>query len=980
MTPRTSGISQRLAQAEAAGDLAAAQQCAEQMLAANCTDEQHHRTLMRLHYLRGDSAQALATYERLREMLQREFAALPSSETEALVRTIRDAGETRAQVPATYRRQPPAALLRPPRLVGRDRELAAIARVWQSQRVFVLVGEAGLGKSRMLDEVALQYQGCVVAQARPGDASTPYASLARLLRALIKQCESVVQTLPRSELSRLLPEIGLDLATLPDGRRLWLQSAVESLLQAAASNGVRALLFDDLHFADVASLETLQSLLLGDGSGTLQWGLAQRPAEPNHATELLQSALEETGRGETLKLGPLDRSSLEALIDSLGMPELEAARLAPQLARHTGGNPLYALETLKSVWAQGAVAGPLPRPSSVAALIDRRLRQLSPAALSLARVAAVASIDFTIELAEQVLEMRALAFADAWGELQGAQVMRGGAFAHDLVFEATLASIPEPIARHTHASVARHMEAHAGEPARIARHWISAGQPTRALQALHAAAESAGLAMRPREQAQFLEQAAGIERDAGQGDVAFSSLRDAVAARFMADRTELDDASLDRLLAAATTKAQRAAALRLRSEVLTARGDYAAVIAATDEALQLVDDDEGLRGELLQTQGGALSMRGDFERAVQVLQLAAPWVTNHGSGSQRLAFHGDLAVVLDNADRYLDAQPEHRRALALALEHGEHANAVIILSNLAVSLNHTGDLEQATEALIRAERLAAAHDEARGAACVIPSMLSRCLRDQCQYTESLRWAEIGLRELQAQAPAWVGAMHVHMANTYVVLGQHARAWQSLAQAGVPEQMPPWQASAYWLAQARLKRALGQPHGEALAAAVAMAPSEGRRPLRAAITLEQALSLPSEAALPAVEQVLAEAETHHLRGVRLSALIRLCALSAAAGPSPAAVESAEAALALAATSHPDELYRGELWLLAGRAFERSGDTTRAGELFAAGARWVHEVTQQHVPAEFKDSFLTRNAVNRELLAAARRAAQHALAPP
>ncbi len=387
-----------------------------------------------------------------------------------------------------------------------------------------------------------------------------------------------------------------------------------------------------------------------------------------------------------------------------------------------------------------------------------------------------------------------------------------------------------------------------------------------------------------------------------------------------------------------------------------------------------------MRCELLQAQGGALSLQGNFERAVQVMQLAAPWVTQHGTGSQRLAFHGDLAVVLDNADRYLDAQPEHRRALALAMEHGEHANAVIVLSNLAVSLNHSGDFAQATDALIRAERLAAAHDEARGAASMVPAMLSRCLRDQSQFAESLRWAEIGLNELQAQAPAWLGAMHVHMANIYIMLGQHARAWQSLVQVGAPQALPPWQACAFWLAQARLKRALGQPHAEPLAAAVAAAPTEGRRPLRAAVALEHALTLPIEAGLPLAQQVLTEAEQNQLRGVRLAALIRLCALACAADRVDLALDCAGAALELADTTHPDEMYRGELWLHAGRAFERGGEATRAAALYAQGARWIQDVVQQHVPADFADSFLARNPVNRDLLAAARRMAPQVPAPP
>jgi len=64
-----SGLLQQIAAAEAQGDLEAATRLAEQLLLADNDSEAHHRTLMRLHYLRGDIAQAQAGYERLARLL-----------------------------------------------------------------------------------------------------------------------------------------------------------------------------------------------------------------------------------------------------------------------------------------------------------------------------------------------------------------------------------------------------------------------------------------------------------------------------------------------------------------------------------------------------------------------------------------------------------------------------------------------------------------------------------------------------------------------------------------------------------------------------------------------------------------------------------------------------------------------------------------------------------------------------------------------
>ena len=223
-------------------------------------------------------------------------------------------------------------------------------------------------------------------------------------------------------------------------------------------------------------------------------------------------------------------------------------------------------------------------------LIERRLRQLSAPALALARVAAVAGTDFHIELAQAVLDTRALALADAWHELEAAQVLRGNAFAHDLVHEATLAGVPAPIAAHTHGEVAAFLEGHGGEPARVAAHWIAAGQPPRALVALHAAADAARHAMRRKEEAAFLAQAAQIESDAGDTHAAYASRRAMIDAMWVVDLGALSATMFDQLEAAAITTSERAAALALRASWRQECGDLEAAKRLAQAAIELADE------------------------------------------------------------------------------------------------------------------------------------------------------------------------------------------------------------------------------------------------------------------------------------------------------------------------------------------------------------------------------------------------------
>ena len=142
----------------AAGDHRQALTLAEQLIQRDPSGETGYRLLMQAHYLAGDRAAARATYERCARMLERDIGVQPSAATLALRATIEQAS---TDAPHPVHTAVPASVLRPPRLVGRARELARLTHAWDAGQIALVCGEAGMGKSRLLQALVERHAGLV---------------------------------------------------------------------------------------------------------------------------------------------------------------------------------------------------------------------------------------------------------------------------------------------------------------------------------------------------------------------------------------------------------------------------------------------------------------------------------------------------------------------------------------------------------------------------------------------------------------------------------------------------------------------------------------------------------------------------------------------------------------------------------------------------------------------------------------------------
>ena len=959
--------------AERARDWADALVHARELLALEPLSEDAHRRVMRLHYLAGDRAAALLAFDQCEKLLKDEVGAKPSATTLALLATIEQATP---RVLAAASPSVPASVLRPPRLIGREREWAAMQEAWHARRCIVVTGEGGMGKTRLTTDFAHSHGRALVVSARPGDARVVYASLSRLLRALPREHLHALPATVRAELSRLLPELGEPAGgSGTEDRTRFFNAAVAALDPRALA--LEGIVIDDLHFADEASIELLRYAASASAS---RWLVTARAVELSGAGREWLAALRADAAALALDLPPLTLPQIALLLRSLALEGIDDT-LAPDLLRHTGGNPMFLLETLKARLAAGAdaplalVSGGerLPAARGVAALIERRIGQLSMPAIQLARCAAVAAPDFSIELASHVLGRRTIDLADPWAELEAAQVLRDGAFAHDLIYESALASVPRPVARGLHREIAAYLGAHGGEAARVAAHWLEAGDEAAALDALLAAAAAAGHAMRKREQAQTLLRAADIAERLGRRAVAFDAVHAAEQAWMVADRTQADVALLDRLDALADTPQQTLVARMARAEIASHTRSYAEAMRLGEAVAALAREVGDGRREVegLRCAAQAAAFSGDSARAVRLLRSALPWVLQHAAKSDQQSFFNDLACCLDIADQSGEAQDYHRRALELALELGRLNDAATTCANVARSLMGQGEFRRAWESLLQARRYAAGYDDAQGMTWHIDLLAFVTQRDLAHYAAALRGADELLQALSQHVMA-LPVVQGHIACLWLHLGQHARAQQLLAE--MERQRVPAAHCARWhQLQGRLKLAQQGAASEPLRAALAHAPQAGRTALQAMIALDHALVSEPEAALAECLQVQQRALSLGHAGVALAAGIRAIAMAQRAGRADHAAQLARAALATPEDIEPDDLYRGELWLHAAQAFAGAGRHDDARAAAQAGRDWVLRVAREQVPDAFRDSFVHRNPVNRDLLALAGRLA-------
>jgi len=800
----------RILAAEARGDPSAALPFAHELLSLDMLSEDAHRRLIRLHYAAGDRPLALRAFERCESLLRSELGVSPSHETVALMKVVERAEvATRADRAAVAAPAGclPASVLRPPRRIGREAVWAALTRAVSERRVVLLSGEAGLGKSRLLSDLA---EACcatrpatLVVTARPGDRAVPYAVLTRGLHQLLTTYALTPDSAAERELARLLPERREHLPVRREDDAARLAEALRAQVSAAAARGLGAMAVDDLQFADDASIALLQSLV---SERTLAWLVAFRPAELGRAAQALVDALEASADVESIRLPPFDGEQTRELLASLEVPGLDGfgdsgSDEAASLHRRTGGNPMYVLETLKTALMPPRTAGvaakpaaglrPWPTAPNVNRLIEQRLLRLTPLALSVARCAGVAGPDSSPPLIAATLGVRTLDLADAWTELERAGVFTGGRFAHDLIAEAALATVPEVIGHSLHGDVAAWLERESGEPAHIAEHWIAAQQPRRAAPHLVAAAAKARSVAQLKHASALYDAAARILREAADRRGAFDALLLAAECysecafdeRLRSYRDELrtladDDAQrvwIDLLDIALLVESKRLEEAERLTEAATARARAAGAVEVEAElfwGLAIVNWDR-------RDTAVAITCA---ERALMLLATVDPQTLRFGAYETQAKLTHALGLFHSTAGRYVDGERHLNAALALASLRDDRQNAAHVVSQLADNAMNQGDLQRAGALLAESRSDAMTRVRVPSNITLLTSVLwARLSFANGKFATALAIYEEFAAFCESGSSRYAVAMLAHRARLHAFLGRRDLAVAGLRQ-------------------------------------------------------------------------------------------------------------------------------------------------------------------------------------------------------
>lgn len=435
-----------------------------------------------------------------------------------------------------------ASYLHVPVVVGRARETAELAARLEaararSSRALLIGAPAGVGKSRLLQELELDARNLdipfALGQCR-AEGLSPRAPVEQALRALVPLTPAVVLDPLRGLLGKWLPSVAGPSTVVfrdPGKEKIAVFEALSRWLRTLAEIGSFILGFEDLHWADSATLETMNVIIRAlHGTG----GLVVATFRSDELSRLsLAFQTVDEGLTDQLELAPLSEQDLTTLVELALEGFHPGAALAHNLYEATRGNAFFATECLRALIEEGVLTRRLGTwsaspelssrelPRSIKQVVLARLSTLSDDQVAFFRRLAPAGRVLDVPLIQAVGELGSRELfqrLDEGIERQFLQYVEGRYFfSHATVHEAIYEGTPEPMRRQFHKQIAEHLVHSAGNRPGAARaigyHFARSDEPTRAIEPLLRAAARALEDKTMFDAFGLLEQAAGLLED-----------------------------------------------------------------------------------------------------------------------------------------------------------------------------------------------------------------------------------------------------------------------------------------------------------------------------------------------------------------------------------------------------------------------------------------------------------------------------------